>query len=203
MNRLILTSIMVLITVATAVAEVSLPKDKFSQHDYNTLIRLNKDREVEIWIRIQKAENRGQIIEELQQLGVNIVGTEEDKIIIRTTVEKLNKVASSDEIILIEKEGKEPKVKRARAVSKSDSTSIIQAQVLCDNPPQDYQTQIQDLGAKIIKIENNIVDIEVVGYEILNKIGHLNYVMRIGNIREILVPEVIKKDKKKDKAEKE
>jgi hypothetical protein len=149
------------------------------------LSRLKEDTEVEVCLRIQSTEDKGQIIKELQEAGVNIISDSGDKIIIRTSVGRLNKIASCDEIMLIEKEGKEPGAKRGRALSKPAPPSIIQAKVVCDNPPADYQIQIQDRGAKIIKIEDNIVNIEMVGYEILNKIGHLNYVMRIDDIKEV------------------
>lgn len=198
MNRLILTSILILMLTSIAYAEILLPEDKLSEQDYNTLSRLDEDTEVEVSIRIQKTENRGQIIEELQEAGINIIGTSKDMITIRTAVGRLNKIASSEWIMLIEKEGKESKTKGARALSKPTSPSIIQAEVVCDNPPSDYQAQIQDSGAKILKIEGNIVEIEVEGEEQLNKIGHLNYVMRIGNVREVSSEPESKKDSAED-----
>ncbi|MDI6735492.1 MAG: hypothetical protein QME42_04750 [bacterium] len=199
MNRLILTSIIILILATTAGAEVQLPKDKLSEQDYNTLSRLNENTEVEVVVRIQKTENRRQIIEELQEAGVKIIATVGDEVIIRTAVGRLNKIASSDGIILIEKEGKEPKGRRARALSKPTTPSIIQAKVVCDNPSTDYQSQIQDAGAKIIKTEGNKLEVEVVGYEILNEIGHLNYVMRIDDIKEISAFDINTKLAEEDK----
>ncbi len=184
MHRLILASTLIFTLSATSFADGSFPMDKFSKQDYDTLSSLNEGTEVEV--RLVCSENIDQCQTQLQEAGVTIIGVSEDRITIRTTVDKLNKIASSDWIILIEKEGKEQGTGGARAPSlKSSLPLIIHAQISCDNPPIDYQSQIQNIGARIIGVEGNLVDIEAANYKILNKIGHLNYVMRIDNIREM------------------
>ncbi|MEK7275105.1 MAG: hypothetical protein AAB110_07600 [Candidatus Desantisbacteria bacterium] len=184
MTRLILASILIFTLSATSFAEVSFPMDKFSKQDYDTLSSLNEDTEVDV--RLVCSGNIEQCQTQLWEAGVTIIGVSEDRITIRTTVDKLNKIASSDWIILIEKEGMEQETGEARAPSlKSNLPLIIHAQIICDNPPIDYQSQIQNIGAKIIGVEGNVVDIESANYEILNNIGHLNYVMQIDSIREL------------------
>lgn len=90
------------------------------------------------------------------------------------------------------------------------SQPIIHAIISCDNPPPDFQEQIKQSGARILKIGINtsidgdeatslaeaekaidflpltMVEVEVQGYETLNRIGQINFVMRIDGMIELL-----------------
>lgn len=180
MNKPILVSILVLSTIA--IAKVSLPQNKISKEDYKALSRMDGDREVEVRLVYEGDTQKYQ--QELQESGVEIIAVEGDRIAIRTTLLKLNKIASSDWIAWIEMEKKE---KKTRSGSKSATPSVISAQILCDNPPTDYQTQIQGIGIRITKVEGNVATIETDTYDQLHKIANLSYVMRIANIMEIPV----------------
>ncbi|MFH0774030.1 MAG: hypothetical protein V2A53_00850 [bacterium] len=129
--------------------------------------------------------------QELRELEIEIIGVEGEKIAIKTSVERPNKLSGLDWIAWIEKDGKENKT---RSASNAVIPSVISAQILCDNPPADYQTQIQAIGVRI-KVEANVIEVEADTYEQLNKVAQLSYVMRIGNIMEI---PVLEKEKEKE-----
>jgi len=188
MNRLFLTSILVLSTIAQAKA--ILPKEKLGEADYKALSGMNEDRKIEV--RLISEGKIEEHCQELRELGVEIIGLEGERIAIKTTVEKLNKLSGLDWIAWIEKDGKE---KKTRSASKPVIPSVISAQILCDNPPADYQTQIQAIGVRITRVEANVIEVEADTYEQLNRIAQLSYVMRIGNIMEI---PVLEKEKEKE-----
>ncbi|MFH1096412.1 MAG: hypothetical protein ABH886_09870 [Candidatus Desantisbacteria bacterium] len=78
-----------------------------------------------------------------------------------------------------------------------DSTPILHATIFCDMPPADFQEQIKQLGARILKvgrsisgedavIDGDLVEVEVQEYESLYNIGQLNFVMRIDGVKELV-----------------
>ncbi|MEW6104322.1 MAG: hypothetical protein AB1630_11015 [bacterium] len=95
-------------------SRIQLPQDKFSKEEYLIISRLKEDEIVEVSLVCR--DNPNEHIQELTQVGIEIINTTDNRIKIKTTIEGLNKIAPSDWIEAIEKQERKRKTRGIKSI---------------------------------------------------------------------------------------